>query len=153
MARIGEPGGERSVDQLEQRVAEIEARLAVAQEAARTPVYSDEALATVASRVYRARRRRERLFDATIFADPAWDMLLDLFLARARGQELRTTSLCHASGVPPTTALRWVDVLAKQGLIERRAAPDDRRVKIVTLSDQGYRVMRGGRSRTSIWTR
>jgi hypothetical protein len=142
MARIGEPGGDRSVDQLAERIAEIEARLAVPPDLVAGFEFSDQALATVAARVYRARRRRERHFDAAIFADPAWDMLLDLFIAKTRGKAIRTSSLCIAGAVPVTTGLRWIAELERRGLIERHKAPGDRRVKLVALSEQGHRMMR-----------
>jgi hypothetical protein len=142
VARIGEPGGDRSVDQLAERIAEIEARLVVPPDLAAGFEFSDDALATVAARVYRARRRRERHFDAAIFADPAWDMLLDLFIAKARGKAVRTSSLCLAGAVPVATGLRWIAELERRELIERHHSPGDRRVRLIALTDQGYRVMR-----------
>jgi hypothetical protein len=142
MARIGEPGGGISVEQLARRIAGIEAMLALPEDPTGALAYSDEALAVVAARVYHARRRRARYFDPGIFADPAWDMLLDLFIARVRGKQVGTVSLCHASGVPATTALRWIDLLEKHGLVERRRDPADRRARLIALTDQGYRVMR-----------
>ena len=142
IAEIVEPGGPLSVAELTKRLAGIEARLALPDDPTDAFDYSDDALATVAARVYAARRRRERYFDPAIFADPAWDMLLDLFIAKARGKEIRTSSLCLAAAVPPATALRWIAVLERQGLIQRRGAAGDRRVKLIALTAQGYRVMR-----------
>jgi hypothetical protein len=142
VARIGEPGGDVSVDQLSRRISDIEARLAYPSDPTAEFDYSDQALATVAARVYGARRRRERHFSTGIFADPAWDMLLDLFIAKARGKAVRTSSLCLAGAVPIATGLRWITELERQGLIERHMTPGDRRVRLVTLTDQGYRVMR-----------
>ncbi|MCB2078548.1 MAG: MarR family transcriptional regulator, partial [Novosphingobium sp.] len=59
-------------------------------------------------RIIRQRQLRTRFFDGDLFADPAWDMLLDLTAARAEHARVSVTSLCIASGVPPTTALRWI---------------------------------------------
>ena len=142
MSRMANVGGAVSVDELAKRIAGIEARLALPEDPTWAHDYSPEALATVAARVYAARRRRERYFDPAIFADPAWDMLLDLFIAKARGKEIRTSSLCLAAAVPPATALRWIALLEKRGLFERHGAPGDRRVKLIVLTNQGYRVMR-----------
>jgi hypothetical protein len=138
MARIEE----LTIEQLAQRIAGIEALMAFTDDPTTALDYSDEALATVATRVYRSRRRRARYFDAEMFAEPAWDMLLDLFIARARGKEIRTLSLCIASEVPMTTALRWIGVLEQHGLVERRRTPGDRRLKLIALTRQGDRVMR-----------
>ncbi len=58
-----------------------------------------------------ARSDRQALFKTELFADPAWDMLLDLALSEASGRRISVTSLCIASGVPTTTALRRLDDL------------------------------------------
>jgi hypothetical protein len=142
MARNGESGGALSIEQLAERIALIETLLTEPDDPTRALDYADEALATVAMRVYGSRRRRARHFDPTMFADPAWDMLLDLFIARVRGKQVRTISLCIASEVPATTALRWIGVLEKHGLVERHRPDGDRRLKLIALTNQGYRVMR-----------
>ena len=142
MARIGEPGFGLTIEQLAQRVAGIEALLTFSDDPTSGLDYSDEALAAVAARIYRSRRRRARHFDPEMFADPAWDMLLDLFIAKVRGKQVRTVSLCIASEVPATTALRWIGVLEKHGLVVRHLAADDRRLRLIALTSQGYAVMR-----------
>lgn len=79
----------------------------------------------------RARRLREGLFPEGIFADPAWDMLLDLFASELEGKKVCVSSACSMAGVPATTALRWVDRLEECGLVERRADPtDSRRINV-----------------------
>lgn len=128
-----------SIDRLAKRIATIEARLVPPRDPREL---SDEALAKVAEGVYRARQRRARFLPDRLLGEPAWDILLDLFVAKARGNRLRTTSVCIASRVPGSTALRWLNVLEEHGLLERKSAPDDARVKLVELTDHGYRVMR-----------
>lgn len=83
----------------------------------------------------RTRRLREAQFGHGIFADPAWDMLLDLYAARLEGKPVSVSSLCHASAVPATTALRWIRVLEEQGLILRHADPRDGRRIFLEISD------------------
>lgn len=58
--------------------------------------------------IIRARQSRIRFFGNDLFADPVWDMLLDLAVARVEHRRVSVTSLCIASGVPTTTALRWI---------------------------------------------
>ena len=82
-----------------------------------------------------ARRVRERLFGEGLFADPAWDMLLALFVADEEREPLSVSQLCAASGVPHTTALRWIDSLARAGLIVR--APDARDARRTLISLHG----------------
>ena len=87
--------------------------------------------------IIRQRQERSRYFDGDLFADPAWDMLLDLAAARAEHRRVSVTSLSIASGVPPTTALRWIGLLVDAGLFERIEDETDRRRAFIVLTDQG----------------
>lgn len=91
--------------------------------------------------IIKARQSRMRFLGADLFADPAWDMLLDLTAARAEHSRVSVTSLCIASGVPTTTALRWIKLLEQAGLIQRIEDDTDRRRAFVVLSDQGAVAM------------
>jgi CheY-like chemotaxis protein len=82
----------------------------------------------------RARRVREQFFPAELFADPAWDMLLDLLAARLEGGRVAVSSLCIAAAVPPTTALRWIKTLTDLGMFIRVADPADRRRVFIELA-------------------
>jgi hypothetical protein len=86
-------------------------------------------------RIIRQRHVRGKFFDADLFADPAWDMLLDLTAARAEHARVSVTSLCIASGVPPTTALRWIGQMTEAGLFERVEDEADRRRAFIALTD------------------
>jgi hypothetical protein len=87
-------------------------------------------------RIIRQRQLRARYFDGDLFADPAWDMLLDLTAARAEHSRVSVTSLCIASGVPPTTALRWIGQMSEAGLLTRVEDETDRRRAFITLTDK-----------------
>ncbi len=87
------------------------------------------------------RQARARFFDAELFADPAWDMLLDLTAAHAEHGRVSVTSLCIASGVPATTALRWIRQMTDSGLFERVEDSADRRRAFITLSDRSVDAM------------
>ena len=84
----------------------------------------------------RARRMRGNHFPAELFADPAWDMLLDLFAAELEHRRVSVSSLCIAAAVPGTTALRWIGTMVDAGLFERHADQLDRRRAYVGLSDR-----------------
>jgi len=85
-------------------------------------------------RYLRARRLREKLLPAELFADPAWDMLLDLYASELEDSSVSVSSACIASAVPPTTALRWLGRLEELGLIERLHDERDNRRTLVTLT-------------------
>jgi DNA-binding MarR family transcriptional regulator len=85
------------------------------------------------------RRIRFRHFAASSFTDPGWDILLDLMSARFAKRPVQVSNACVAAGVPATTALRWVDQLAKTGLVRRLPDPADRRRVLLELTDEGCR--------------
>lgn len=85
-------------------------------------------------RLLRQRRLREQFFAAELFADPAWDMLLDLYAARLEGHRVAVSSLCIAAAVPATTALRWIKTMTDAGLFERQADPRDGRRIFIALA-------------------
>ena len=85
--------------------------------------------------VIRARRMRDQFLPAELFADPAWDMMLDLLAARLTGQRVSVSSLCIASAVPPTTALRWIRQLTDRNVFARIDDPADGRRVFIELTD------------------
>lgn len=89
----------------------------------------------------RARRLRDQYFSGELFADPAWDMLLDLLLARLERRTVAVSSLCIAAAVPPTTALRWIKRLTEEGIFVRTADPRDGRRVFIDLSDAAADTM------------
>jgi DNA-binding MarR family transcriptional regulator len=86
---------------------------------------------------YQARRERERLFGGHLFADPAWDLLIYLFLAQEDGRGVTVTEACCAASVPTSTALRCIGYLVDRKLIVRVADPKDKRAALLYLSDLG----------------
>lgn len=91
--------------------------------------------------ILRQRQQRARFFDGDLFADPAWDMLLDLTAARAERKQVSVTSLCIAAGVPPTTALRWIGQMQHAGLFERIEDRADRRRAFIGLTSRAADAM------------
>jgi DNA-binding MarR family transcriptional regulator len=77
---------------------------------------------------------RESYFDRDLFADPAWDMMLDLLASKLEGRRVSVSSLCLAAAVPQTTALRWIRLLGERGLVERSEDLLDARRVYVSLS-------------------
>jgi len=93
-------------------------------------------------RVIRARRARAAYFSEELFADPAWDILLDLFHAELTQQRVTVSTLCMAAPVPATTALRWLTSLVKKSLVIRQPDPLDGRRVFVELSPDASSAMR-----------
>ena len=92
--------------------------------------------------VIRARHAREKFFGSDLFADPAWDMLLDLTVSQLEFRRVSVTSLCVAACVPDTTALRWIKTLVTAGLFARTLDLNDGRRAFIALSDVAEHAMR-----------
>lgn len=91
--------------------------------------------------IIQQRQARAKFFDAELFADPAWDMLLDLTAAKGEKTQVSVTSLCIAAGVPATTALRWIRQMTDAGLFERVEDEADRRRAFIALSQKASDAM------------
>jgi len=99
------------------------------------PVQNKLARLSAAVRIVRMRDLRDRMLGQTIhFADPAWDLLLDLYIAELRGPRLSVSDACVGARVPATTALRWLDHLHKAGAIDRIPDPRDKRRVMLQLT-------------------
>lgn len=93
--------------------------------------------ARVARDTIRQRRKRDEYFPSELFADPGWDIMLDLYAAHYEGEAVSVSSLCIAASVPQTTALRWINMMTNDGWLVRRDDPTDRRRTYLKLSDEG----------------
>lgn len=90
----------------------------------------------VARRHLAERRLRDEVMGAEMFGEPAWDLLLTLFVAQGEGRRLCVTRLCDAIPVPNTTVLRWIFSLTQRGLLIREGDPRNRRRVYLSLSDE-----------------
>lgn len=79
------------------------------------------------------RRERGRCFKGVRFADPSWDMILELYVADVEAQPVAVSQLCGMSGGSMTTALRHIEQLEALGYIARSPDPEDRRRANVTM--------------------
>jgi len=88
-----------------------------------------------ARRVLRVRQQRNVILGADSFRDPAWDMLLDLYVQDSGHAGTMISALCIASGGPQTTAPRYIYRLAQLGWVRITDHPTDQRRTMVSLSD------------------
>ncbi|WP_162986933.1 winged helix DNA-binding protein [Sphingomonas paeninsulae] len=82
------------------------------------------------------RRARSRFLGSDLFGEPAWDILLDLYIADGEQRDISVSSACIASNVPDTTAQRCLKYLVEEGVILRTADPHDLRRVFVSLTDE-----------------
>jgi hypothetical protein len=109
---------------------------------ARPPQRGVQRYLALARKTYSLRRKRAAIFgNPELFGEPAWDILLDLYIAYAEGKPVSVSSACIGSAAPPTTGLRWLGVLADEGLVLRENDPEDNRRVLVRLTPRGISAM------------
>lgn len=89
----------------------------------------------------RARALRNDYFDADLFADPAWEILLELYVCSVTQQRIAVSKIAFVLNIPSTTVLRWVATLVDRGLIIRSPDPTDGRRTWASLSSLGLQKM------------
>ncbi len=103
---------------------------------------NDAALVDHAETVLEERRMRRQFLPGELFHEPAWDMLLALFVARDSRMPMNIKALVSMSDAPVTTSQRWIEHLHKLKLIDRVIDPTDRRRVEVSLSHTGDQAMK-----------
>lgn len=83
-------------------------------------------------------RLRERAFGTDLFSDPAWNVLIELYVALAEGVQVSVGNAGIASGLPLTSALRLCHQLQQRKIVVRERDPFDRRRVLLRLSDETY---------------
>jgi FixJ family two-component response regulator len=68
--------------------------------------------------------KRREISNGSLFGDPTWAMLLDLVIANLENRTVSVSSACIASGAPTTTALRLVNKLVADSILDR--IPDNK---------------------------
>ena len=83
------------------------------------------------------RRLRTRHFTRVMFAEPAWDILLLLYVTDASEGRQTIGHVAELVEAPLTTVLRWVGYLEKEQLVTRQDHATDRRIVFIRLTDKG----------------
>jgi hypothetical protein len=93
-----------------------------------------------AREILASRRRREEIFGKAIFGEPAWEMLLLLYVGQSESR--RTIGrLGEIARISKSTTLRWIDDLERRGLVRREPHPTDRRAVFVELTYEGKKAI------------
>jgi hypothetical protein len=103
---------------------------------------SERRYLALARQAYALRRKRAGIFgNPELFGEPAWDILLDLYIAYAEAKQVSVSSACIGSAAPATTGLRWLGVLSDEELVVRENDPEDNRRVLVRLTSKGVTAM------------
>jgi DNA-binding MarR family transcriptional regulator len=136
-----ESSGIIELERLQEQLDQLRNKLSGPADQAAPSLLSSREAVEVIREILRYRRRRDRVFGGDLFGEPAWDILLELYMAELTYKNISVSSACLASAVPATTALRWIGTLEKKGLIMRRNDPMDRRRVWLCLTPHGSAAM------------
>lgn len=101
----------------------------------------DREVLVLAKAAHDDRRIRGTYFRSDLFGEPGWDILLDLFIQQRVGRRISVTAACIGSGAATTTALRYLNLLIEDGLIQREGDPNDGRRSWLKLTPEAVETM------------
>lgn len=97
--------------------------------------------AFVALRLRQISDRSGALFGEALLANPAWDILLDLFVRRSEGRSITLQALCDAASAPDATVMRYLNALDDAGLVICGSGGDVAS-PLITLTDEAFEKMK-----------
>ena len=89
-----------------------------------------------------ARQLRSSILGTGLFSDPAWDIVLTLYLGQLRGETVSIAHLAEAASISANAAYRWLEALEREGLIELGDGLADAKDFHVELTHKGSSAMR-----------
>jgi DNA-binding MarR family transcriptional regulator len=95
----------------------------------------------IAKGILEDRRRRAEIFGRAMFGEPAWELLLTLYVIDHNRKQPTIGRLAHAAHVAMSTAMRWLLYLEGHGLIARQEHPTDARSAMVAMTDKGKQML------------
>jgi DNA-binding MarR family transcriptional regulator len=98
-------------------------------------------LAAKARLVLSSRLVREQYFHRDLFGEPAWEILLALYVIEDSGGRFTISKLAECIKAPLSTVVRWVKTLEEQSLVSRVNHPTDRRIAFVKLLAKGRQAL------------
>jgi DNA-binding MarR family transcriptional regulator len=91
--------------------------------------------------VLNSRRVRRRYFSRDLFGEPAWEILLVLYITEESALRLTTSKLAEWVEAPLSTVVRWIKTLEEDSLVERVDHPTDRRIAFIRLLEKGRKAL------------
>ena len=89
------------------------------------------------------RARRIVYLPSELFAEPSWDILLELYAFELVARVVTESQLAERINVPVTTTGRWLKLLESQELIARKVDPDDTAQVRIALTRKGLEALDG----------
>jgi DNA-binding MarR family transcriptional regulator len=102
------------------------------------PPADGDRLREIAARMLELRRSRTEFLNRALLGEPAYEMLLRVYVAP---EPLTAARLADLTGVPHSSALRWIEYLASKELVTRGRHPKDRRATVIGLTPKGKETL------------
>lgn len=93
-------------------------------------------LRMIAQDIQMRRSARDTFIKTAIFGEPAWDMLLALYVAELTRERYTVTQVASYSGGSASTALRWISCLESEGYIRQWPHLADGRCHFLGLTNK-----------------
>ena len=93
-----------------------------------------------AKKIYQARQVRQKYLGRGFFGEPAWDILLMLYIEAGK-RPMNATSTALIANASETTARRWTEILEAECLVEIHPHLTDNRLRLVQLSRRGRAIL------------
>jgi len=84
-------------------------------------------------------RVRNGALGPSLTGDPAWNILLELYVQHCAGKSVSIASACVVSRVSERTTVRWLSVMAEAGLTHPVPDPSDIRHSSIGLTAAGVK--------------
>ena len=94
-----------------------------------------------AKKILRVRQLRQEQFSSTMFGEPAWDILLVLYVLRTSGNRCSIAELAELAGTSPAGAFRWIGYLEQEHLVTKTEHPADANLNFVDLTEEGRNAL------------
>ena len=129
-----------SDENVEAQLRDLEARLS-SLEQSRAMLDEERARIRIVVETQEIRRRRDDIFGRDLFGDPAWNILLELYLAELEDRKMLLSHVAEDE-VSPSTVLRWLNKLEREGWIRREPDPTRGRRIYAVLTPKASKAMR-----------
>lgn len=98
-------------------------------------------LVSRARSILSGRQLRQVHFHRAMFGEPAWEIMLLLYIMETEGDRQTPSKLAAWTGTPLSTTVRWLDYLEKKQLVSRQGHPNDKRVVFISLLERARDAM------------
>lgn len=89
------------------------------------------------------RKRRADYLHRAMLGEPAYDMMLGLYVTEGEGEWVTASRIAEIAAVAPSSASRWIEYLVTKQLIFREPHPTHKRASVLKLTGKGKEALEG----------